>query len=110
MLKCLAFLDLSNQVPFSAASLYVLYMCGIFIVAGVLHLREIYVLLYGVIYLLGLPAGYLILTIYTVCNITDVSWGMYLVLIVCVVLCWDFMTTYGHLKRSQYFKPDCECL
>lgn len=47
-------------------------------VTALCHPTEAYCLLHGVWYLLCLPSGYLFLTIYSVCNLTDRSWGEYL--------------------------------
>jgi chitin synthase len=47
----------------------------LFLVTALLHLPEAYALLHGLVYLAALPAGNLLLIIYSVCNITDRSWG-----------------------------------
>lgn len=31
--------------------------------------------MHGVLYLLTIPSGYLLLVIYSICNLNDVSWG-----------------------------------
>ncbi|XP_023931466.1 uncharacterized protein LOC106150672 [Lingula anatina] len=62
-------------LPLSTTSLYFMGIVGIFLVAGLMHLTESYALLHGVWYLLCLPSGYLLLMIYSICNITDRSWG-----------------------------------
>ena len=67
--------DISVDLPMSVTTLYFSILVGIFLMAGLLHPREIYCLLHGVWYLLCLPSGYLVLIIYSICNITDSSWG-----------------------------------
>ena len=42
---------------------------------ALLHGSEGFSLIHGVWYLLCLPSGYLFLTIYSVANLTDRSWG-----------------------------------
>lgn len=67
--------DVSMDIPISLTTLYLGSLIGIFFTAGVLHLREFTCLIHGFWYLMCLPSGYLILNIYSVCNITDRSWG-----------------------------------
>ncbi|XP_033725123.1 uncharacterized protein LOC117315086 isoform X2 [Pecten maximus] len=67
--------DVSVDLPVSLTTLYLGSLIGIFFTAGVLHLREFTCLIHGFWYLMCLPSGYLILNIYSVCNITDRSWG-----------------------------------
>ncbi|KAL4216723.1 hypothetical protein ACF0H5_024446 [Mactra antiquata] len=66
---------ISDKIQVSTTTVYIGTMAAIFLVTGILHLREFLYLLHGVWYLLCLPAGYLILMIYSICNITDRSWG-----------------------------------
>lgn len=68
--------DSSPELPADVSSLYLGGLIGIFLVAALLHLTEAYCLLHGLWYLLCLPSGYLLLIIYSVCNMTDRSWGM----------------------------------
>ncbi|PVD35424.1 hypothetical protein C0Q70_02386 [Pomacea canaliculata] len=66
---------ISIDIPVSVATLYFGGLVAIFLLASFLHPREAYCLVHGVWYLLCLPSGYLVLTIYSICNITDSSWG-----------------------------------
>ena len=68
-------LDVSVDVQVSITTIYFGFLVSVYAVAGLVHPREIYCLLHGVWYLLCLPSGYLILTIYSICNLTDSSWG-----------------------------------
>lgn len=63
------------QLPMSVTTLYSCIMVGIFIITGLMHLDEFYCLFHGIWYLFCLPAGNLILMIYSICNMTDRSWG-----------------------------------
>ncbi|XP_046547945.1 LOW QUALITY PROTEIN: uncharacterized protein LOC124257841 [Haliotis rubra] len=67
--------DVSIDFPVSVTTIYFATMAGIYILAGLLHPREFYCLINSLWYLLCLPSGYLILVIYSLCNITDRSWG-----------------------------------
>ncbi|XP_052786292.1 chitin synthase chs-1-like [Mya arenaria] len=61
--------------PISITTLYLGIMVGIFFITGILHLWEFVYLLHGVWFFLCIPAGYLVLMIYSISNITDRSWG-----------------------------------
>nr|KAG5707324.1 hypothetical protein BaRGS_005291 [Batillaria attramentaria] len=67
--------DISLDLPVSVTTLYFAGLAAMFVVAALLHLREFWNLAHALWYLLCLPSGYLVLTIYGVCNITDSSWG-----------------------------------
>ena len=54
---------------------YVMLLVGVYLIAGLLHGTEVVVLLYGVLYWLALPTGSVLLTIYSIANLTDRSWG-----------------------------------
>lgn len=66
----------SLELPADVSTLYLAGFIGIFILAALLHLTEAYCLVHGLWYLLCLPSGYLLLIIYSICNLTDRSWGM----------------------------------
>ncbi|XP_019626114.1 PREDICTED: chitin synthase 1-like [Branchiostoma belcheri] len=54
---------------------YFIATIGMFLVAGLIHFRESYCLLHGVLYFFALPTTFIFLNIYGICNITDKSWG-----------------------------------
>ena len=62
-----------TSIPIDAT--YLVGFALIVIIAGLLHLNEFGVLLHFVWYILGLPAGYLLLIIYSACNLHNRSWG-----------------------------------
>lgn len=72
-----ASLTLGERLPVAVSSLYLGGLISIFILAALLHLTEAYCLIHGIWYLFCLPSGYLLLIIYSICNITDRSWGKY---------------------------------
>ncbi|XP_052242756.1 uncharacterized protein LOC127852809 isoform X2 [Dreissena polymorpha] len=61
--------------PISPTTLYLAIIVGIFLLTGMMHPSEFCCLLHGFWFFLCIPAGYLILMIYSICNITDQSWG-----------------------------------
>ncbi|XP_032242861.1 uncharacterized protein LOC5517022 [Nematostella vectensis] len=63
------------MLPAGISTLYLGGLAGIFMVAALMHPTEAYCLINGLWYLLCLPSGYLLLTIYSVVNMTDRSWG-----------------------------------
>ncbi|XP_013407366.1 uncharacterized protein LOC106171524 [Lingula anatina] len=68
--------NLANSIiPLSTTTLYFAAIVGMFLLAGLMHLFEVMALFQGLWYLLCLPSGYLLLMVYSVCNITDRSWG-----------------------------------
>ncbi|XP_072000201.1 chitin synthase chs-1-like [Engystomops pustulosus] len=55
--------------------LFLISMSTIYILTALLHPQEFYLLIYGLVYTLCVPSGYLILTIYSLVNMHIVSWG-----------------------------------
>ena len=55
--------------------IFLTVMSGSFIFAGIMHPYEFTCLLYGIIYYLCIPSGYLVLIIFAFSNLQDISWG-----------------------------------
>ena len=68
-------IPLEDKLPADVSSLYLAGLIGIFLLAAVLHPTEAACLVNGLWYLLCLPSGYLLLVVYSICNMTDRSWG-----------------------------------
>ncbi|XP_067654033.1 chitin synthase chs-2-like [Haliotis asinina] len=64
-----------SSTKVSPTTIYVWTIFSVFVFAAVIHPREFLCLIYGICYLLCLPSGYLLLMIYSICNIPDKSWG-----------------------------------
>ncbi|KAI8796023.1 chitin synthase, partial [Biomphalaria glabrata] len=64
---------ISMALPISVSTLYLAFLVGVFILGGLLHPGEVMCLVHGIWYLLGLPSAYLVLFIYSLCNMTDSS-------------------------------------
>ncbi|KAK7109660.1 hypothetical protein V1264_013661 [Littorina saxatilis] len=50
-------------------------LTGSLLYAALIHPKECYILIYGIIYLFYFPAMYMLLPLYALCNIVDQSWG-----------------------------------
>ena len=70
-----ASVPLEDRLPAAVSSLYLLGLMGIYFLAAILHPTEAACLGHGLWYLLCLPSGYLLLVVYSICNMTDRSWG-----------------------------------
>ena len=55
--------------------LFLALMASSFIIAGIMHPYEFTCLLYGPIYFLCIPSGYLVLIVFALSNMQDISWG-----------------------------------
>ncbi|BFZ23575.1 hypothetical protein BsWGS_26614 [Bradybaena similaris] len=66
---------ISESIPVSITTVYPAFLVSIFVLAGLLHTREITCLFHGICFFLCTPAAYLLLIIYSICNLTDSSWG-----------------------------------
>ena len=69
---------LEHHLPAGVSTLYLAGLSGIFLAAAMLHPNEFMCLFHGVWYILCLPSGYLLLTTYSLCNLTDRSWGRFI--------------------------------
>ena len=67
--------QLTSSDEISASSFFIVFLIVLFIITGLLHPQEILNLVYGLLYLVTLPGGYVLLVIYSVCNLHIVSWG-----------------------------------
>ncbi|XP_066270277.1 uncharacterized protein [Branchiostoma lanceolatum] len=72
--SCIAGESGESYTP-SISTLYFLALVGMYVITGLVHFTEFPNLLYGVVYFLSLPTGYILLTLYSVCNLTDRTWG-----------------------------------
>ncbi|KAJ8359915.1 hypothetical protein SKAU_G00164400 [Synaphobranchus kaupii] len=55
-----------------------LFFVGIlvlYLITALLHPQECHLLVYGTVYVLSIPSGYLLLAIYSMVNMNNVSWG-----------------------------------
>eukprot|EP00121_Abeoforma_whisleri_P007794 Awhi_evm1s7127 len=61
--------------PTTLSSSFVLFLVGTMVIAALLHPREAWCLICGIVYLFALPSVFIFLMVYSVANIDNVSWG-----------------------------------
>ncbi|CAC5381736.1 CHS1 [Mytilus coruscus] len=64
-----------QQSPFHPSVIFLCSMVFIFLFAAVIHPWEFSCIFYGLLYFLCVPSGFLLLIIYSLCNMNSVSWG-----------------------------------
>lgn len=67
--------NISEEGIFTPSAVFLYVLVGVFLVAGFFHPHELTDLFWGLLYFICIPAGYLLLTIYAICNLNNVSWG-----------------------------------
>ena len=69
------FVSIAREGWYTPNAIFVYVLCGTFLLSGALHPHELSDLLWGVLYFVCIPGGYVFLIIYSVCNLHVVSWG-----------------------------------
>ena len=64
-----------NSSPISPSSLVLYSLIIIFLIAGILHPREFKCLIPGLLYFISLPSAFILLNIYSLTNLNNISWG-----------------------------------
>nr|ALM23645.1 chitin synthetase 1b [Leptinotarsa decemlineata] len=59
----------------SPSAIFLIAMTGSFFIAACLHPQEFWCIVPGIIYLLSIPSIYLLLILYSIINLNNVSWG-----------------------------------
>ncbi|KAG1937051.1 chitin synthase chs-1-like [Pimephales promelas] len=68
--------DLVRQKTFLTPSgLFLIGMVALYIITAALHPQEFSLVIYGLLYFLCIPSGYLLLAIYSIVNMNNVTWG-----------------------------------
>uniref|UniRef100_A0A672P4J5 chitin synthase n=1 Tax=Sinocyclocheilus grahami TaxID=75366 RepID=A0A672P4J5_SINGR len=68
--------DLVKQNTFLTPSgLFLISMVVLYIFTAALHPQEFSLVIYGLLYFLCIPSGYLLLAIYSIVNMNNVTWG-----------------------------------
>jgi chitin synthase len=65
----------AQESPFHPSVIFLSVMVVIFVFAAMLHPWEFSCIIYGALYFLCVPSGFLLLVIYSLCNMNVVSWG-----------------------------------
>ncbi|XP_067276424.1 chitin synthase chs-1-like [Pseudorasbora parva] len=68
--------DLVRQKTFLTPSgLFLIGMVVLYLITAALHPQEFSLVIYGLLYFLCIPSGYLLLAIYSIVNMNNVTWG-----------------------------------
>ncbi|XP_041107400.1 uncharacterized protein LOC121316388 [Polyodon spathula] len=68
--------DMVKQQTFITPSgLFLIFLVVLYFLASLMHPQEFHLVLYGLIYLICVPSAYLLLTIYSLVNLNNISWG-----------------------------------
>jgi chitin synthase len=67
--------QITSSDELTASSVFFVILVVLFFITGILHPQEMLNLVYGILYLVTLPGGYVLLVIYSICNLHIVSWG-----------------------------------
>lgn len=59
----------------SPTSLFFIFVAGQIVITGLLHPQEVSALFCGVVFYITIPSMYMLLQIYSIFNMNDVSWG-----------------------------------
>lgn len=57
------------------SGLFLISMTLLYLITAALHPQEFSLVIYGLLYFLCIPSGYLLLSIYSIVNMNNVSWG-----------------------------------
>ena len=68
-------LSVWDSCPWAPSTVSLELTAGAFILVGLLHPLEIHYLVYGMVYYLTIPSMYMLLPLFCVFNLDDVSWG-----------------------------------
>lgn len=55
--------------------MFIIVMAIIYFVTALMHPQELHLIFYGFLYIVCIPSAYLLLTIYAMVNLNNVSWG-----------------------------------
>ncbi|XP_030646443.1 chitin synthase chs-2-like [Chanos chanos] len=64
-----------QETFFTPAGLFLITMVFMYIATAAFHPQEFSLIIYGFLYFLCIPSGYLLLTIYSIVNMNNVTWG-----------------------------------
>lgn len=64
-----------QQTIMTPSSLFIIALACFYIVTALLHPQEVGLIVYGLLYILCIPSAYLLLAIYSMVNMNNVSWG-----------------------------------
>ena len=65
----------TDDTIFSPLAISFVTFVMVYVVAALLHPQEAHLIVYGLLYILAIPSAYLLLSIYSIVNMNNVSWG-----------------------------------
>ncbi|XP_066506304.1 chitin synthase chs-1-like [Hoplias malabaricus] len=74
LLSIVADMVLQNTF-FTPSGLFFIGITSMYIITALLHPHEFHLIIYGFLYVICIPSGYLLLIIYSMVNMNNVSWG-----------------------------------
>lgn len=64
-----------DKTILTPSSIFVIAMAIIYVITAIMHPQEIQLVFHGFLYIICIPSAYLLLTIYSMVNMNNVSWG-----------------------------------
>lgn len=64
-----------QQTFMTPSGLFFIGIITMYVATALLHPHEFYLIIFGVVYIICIPSGYLLLAIYSMVNMNNVSWG-----------------------------------
>ncbi|KAJ8307221.1 hypothetical protein KUTeg_015305 [Tegillarca granosa] len=68
-------LTAAKESPFHPSVIFLAFLGGIFLIAACFHPQEFGCIIFGALYFITIPTGFLLLVLYSLINLNDVSWG-----------------------------------
>ncbi|CAL1583627.1 unnamed protein product [Knipowitschia caucasica] len=66
---------IKDRTIFTPSSMFVIVMALIYFITALMHPQEFNLVFYGFLYIICIPSAYMLLTIYSMVNLNNVSWG-----------------------------------
>lgn len=60
---------------FSPTAMFLMLLISQIIITAILHTEEMFCVIYSLIYFITVPSMYVLLIIYSICNLNDITWG-----------------------------------
>ncbi|XP_037651272.1 chitin synthase chs-2-like [Sebastes umbrosus] len=64
-----------DQTILTPSSIFLIFLAVFYIITAIMHPQEMGLVGFGFIYIVSIPSAYLLLTIYSMVNMNNVSWG-----------------------------------
>ncbi|XP_054462586.1 chitin synthase chs-1-like [Anoplopoma fimbria] len=64
-----------DETILTPSSIFLISLAGFYLITAILHPQEIGLVVFGLIYLISIPSAYMLLAIYSMVNMNNVSWG-----------------------------------